>query len=142
MNKTVSLQTCFAEREEKQQITGQFQALQLIGNNLRERACAYVLNAMKERGLKTIDFCEIDTSTIERPVLRGTEVLQRISITDNEKVLIGSYDEDDYESYLDELPYGVVVDILNTFEEIIFGYDDETYTVDEEGNLTDDSNEE
>ena len=142
MNKTVSLQTCFAEREEKQQITGQFQALQLIGNNLRERACAYVLNAMKERGLKTIDFCEIDTSTIERPVLRGTEVLQRISITDNEKVLIGSYDEDDYESYLDELPYGVVVDILNTFEEIIFGYDDETYTVDAEGNLTDDSNEE
>ena len=142
MNKTVSLQTCFAEREEKQQITGEFQALQLIGNNLRERACAYVLNAMKERGLKTIDFCEIDTSTIERPVLRGTEVLQRISITANEKVLIGFYDEEDYESYLDELPYGVVVDILNTFEEIIFGYDDETYTVDEEGNLTDDSNEE
>ena len=98
MNKTVSLQTCFAEREEKQQITGEFQALQLIGNNLRERACAYVLNAMKERGLKTIDFCEIDTSTIERPVLRGTEVLQRISITDNEKVLIGFYDEEEYES--------------------------------------------
>ena len=142
MNKTVSLQTCFAEREEKQQITGEFQALQLIGNNLRERACAYVLNAMKERGLKTIDFCEIDTSTIERPVLRGTEVLQRISITANEKVLIGFYDEEDYESYLDELPYGVVVDILNTFEEIIFAYDEETYNVDEEGNLIGDSNEE
>lgn len=142
MNKTVSLQTCFAEREEKQQITGEFQALQLIGNNLRERACAYVLNAMKERGIRTIDFCEIDDSTIERPVLRGTEVLQRISITDNEKVLIGSYDEDDYESYLDELPYGVVVDILNTFEEITFAYDDETYSVDEEGNLIGDSNEE
>lgn len=141
MNKTVSLQTCFAEREEKQQITGEFQALQLIGNNLRERACAYVLNAMKERGIKTIDFCEIDTSVIARPVLRGTEVLQCISITDNEKVLIGSYDEEDYESYLDELPYGVVIDILNTFEEIIFGYDDETYTVDEEGNLIGDSNE-
>lgn len=141
MNKTVSLQTCFAEREEKQQITGEFQALQLIGNNLRERACAYVLNAMKERGLKTIDFCEIDTSTIERPVLRGTEVLQRISITANEKVLIGFYDEEDYESYLDELPYGVVVDILNTFEEIIFAYDEETYNVDEEGNLIGDSNE-
>ena len=141
MNKTVSLQTCFTEREEKQQITGEFQALQLIGNNLRERACAYVLNAMKERGLKTIDFCEIDTSTIERPVLRGTEVLQRISITANEKVLIGFYDEEDYESYLDELPYGVVVDILNTFEEIIFAYDEETYNVDEEGNLIGDSNE-
>ena len=141
MNKTVSVQTCFAEREEKQQITGEFQALQLIGNNLRERACAYVLNAMKERGLKTIDFCEIDTSTIERPVLRGTEVLQRISITANEKVLIGFYDEEDYESYLDELPYGVVVDILNTFEEIIFAYDEETYNVDEEGNLIGDSNE-
>ena len=141
MNKTVSLQTCFAEREEKQQITGEFQALQLIGNNLRARACAYVLNAMKERGLKTIDFCEIDTSTIERPVLRGTEVLQRISITANEKVLIGFYDEEDYESYLDELPYGVVVDILNTFEEIIFAYDEETYNVDEEGNLIGDSNE-
>ena len=108
---------------------------------MRERACAYVLNAMKERGLKTIDFCEIDTSTIERPVLRGTEVLQRISITANEKVLIGFYDEEDYESYLDELPYGVVVDILNTFEEIIFAYDEETYNVDEEGNLIGDSNE-
>lgn len=135
MNKTVSLETSFAEREEKQQITGQFQAIKLIGNNLRERACAYVLNAMKERGIRTIDFCEIDTSTIERPVLRGTEVLQRISITNNKKVLIGSYDEEDYESYLDELPYGVVVDILNTFEEIIFGYDNEAYTVDESGDL-------
>ena len=141
MNKTVSLQTCFAEREEKQQITGQFQALQLIGNELRKRACAYVLNAMKERGLKTIDFCEIDTSIIERPVLRGTEVLQRISITKKEKVLIGSYDEEDYESYLDKLPYDVIVDILNTFEEITFAYDDGTYNVDEDGNLTGDSNE-
>ena len=46
-----------------------------------------------------------------------------------------------YESYLDELPYGVVVDILNTFEEIIFAYDEETYNVDEEGNLIGDSNE-
>lgn len=140
MNKTVSLETCFAEREEKQQITGEFQALQLIGNHLRERACAYVLNAMKERGIRTIDFCEIDTSVIERPVLRGTEVLQRISTTDNEKVLIGSYEEEDYESYLNELPYGVVVDILKTFEEILFAYDDETYNIDEEGNLV--SNEE
>lgn len=135
MSKEISIEKFCEEQKERDCLKGQFQAIQIIGNALRERVQKHILQAMKDREITVIDFTEIDDSIIPPPAIKDTAVLHRISSTKG-KIKIEYYDDDDdYENKLENLPYEVVMTILETFEEIINAFDDEEYYVDEDGYL-------